>query len=165
MLNDLQCGYPIKILWHDGIGMSRYAKRVERGRFIWPALADGTPREPVVIPATACPYCGGGWSNSVTPETLEGRAAAGEDEQDRARKVNLPRLRKDYSAAGAVRCHPTRPCRAKLVGDDPLCQVRRASAAEPALLEIYAREGVDLDVSTLADHVGAAAAVLSPLSD
>ena len=29
----------------------------------------------------------------------------------------------------------------------------------------YAREGVDLDVSTLADHVGAGAAVLSPLTE
>jgi len=31
--------------------------------------------------------------------------------------------------------------------------------------ETYAREGVDLDVSTLADHVGAGAAVLSPLTE
>jgi transposase len=31
--------------------------------------------------------------------------------------------------------------------------------------EVYAREGVDLDVSTLADHVGAATAVLSPLTE
>ena len=31
----------IKILWHDGIGMSLYAKRLERGRFIWPSPADG----------------------------------------------------------------------------------------------------------------------------
>ncbi len=32
----------IKILWHDGLGMSLYAKRLERGRFIWPAPpADG----------------------------------------------------------------------------------------------------------------------------
>jgi transposase len=28
-------GHLIKILWHDGIGMSRYAKRLERGRFLW----------------------------------------------------------------------------------------------------------------------------------
>jgi transposase len=31
----------IKILWHDGIGMSLYAKRLERSRFTWPSPADG----------------------------------------------------------------------------------------------------------------------------
>ena len=31
----------IKIVWHDGIGMSLYAKRLERGRFIWPSPAGG----------------------------------------------------------------------------------------------------------------------------
>jgi transposase len=30
-------GSLIKILWHDGLGMSLYAKRLERGRFIWPS--------------------------------------------------------------------------------------------------------------------------------
>jgi transposase len=34
-------GDMIKVLWHDGIGMSLYAKRLERGRFIWPSPADG----------------------------------------------------------------------------------------------------------------------------
>ena len=34
----------IKILWHDGLGMSLYAKRLERGRFIWPSPADGWSR-------------------------------------------------------------------------------------------------------------------------
>ncbi len=34
-------GHLIKILWHDGVGMSLYAKRLERGRFIWPSPADG----------------------------------------------------------------------------------------------------------------------------
>lgn len=31
----------IKILWHDGLGFSLYAKRLERGRFVWPAPTDG----------------------------------------------------------------------------------------------------------------------------
>ena len=43
----------VKILWHDGLGRPRayaafghgpsdlYAKRLERGRFIWPTPADG----------------------------------------------------------------------------------------------------------------------------
>ncbi|MHB8528516.1 MAG: IS66 family insertion sequence element accessory protein TnpB [Caulobacteraceae bacterium] len=31
----------IKIVWHDGVGMSLYAKRLDRGRFIWPAIAAG----------------------------------------------------------------------------------------------------------------------------
>jgi transposase len=46
----MQFGYPhvrgargdlLKIVWHDGIGMSLYAKRLERGRFIWPSPASG----------------------------------------------------------------------------------------------------------------------------
>ena len=32
----------VKILWHDGLGMSLYAKRLERGRFIWPQAKDGS---------------------------------------------------------------------------------------------------------------------------
>ena len=31
----------LKILWHDGLGMSLYAKRLERGKFIWPSPSDG----------------------------------------------------------------------------------------------------------------------------
>jgi len=32
----------VKILWHDGLGMSLYAKRLERGRFIWPTPTEGS---------------------------------------------------------------------------------------------------------------------------
>ena len=30
-----------KIIWHDGVGMSLYAKRLERGRYIWPSAVEG----------------------------------------------------------------------------------------------------------------------------
>ena len=31
----------LKILWHDGVGVSLYTKRLERGRFAWPSTAGG----------------------------------------------------------------------------------------------------------------------------
>lgn len=34
-------GALIKALWHDGLGLSLYAKRLDRGRFVWPATVDG----------------------------------------------------------------------------------------------------------------------------
>ena len=36
-----RAGSLIKIIWHDGIGMSLYAKRLDRGRFIWPQTVGG----------------------------------------------------------------------------------------------------------------------------
>lgn len=34
-------GSLVKIIWHDGLGMSLYAKRLEKGKFIWPSAKDG----------------------------------------------------------------------------------------------------------------------------
>lgn len=34
-------GSLIKAIWHDGMGLSLYAKRLDRGRFIWPRTTDG----------------------------------------------------------------------------------------------------------------------------
>ena len=28
--------------WHDGLGLSLYAKRLERGRFVWPSASGGS---------------------------------------------------------------------------------------------------------------------------
>jgi transposase len=34
-------GSLIKAIWHDGIGLSLYAKRLDRGKFVWPQIVDG----------------------------------------------------------------------------------------------------------------------------
>jgi len=51
----------VKILWHDGLGMSLYAKRLERGRFIWPSPADGVV--PISAPQLAYMLEGIDWRN------------------------------------------------------------------------------------------------------
>jgi len=38
----------IKVLWHDGLGASLYAKRLERGRFIWPQANPNGPADGAV---------------------------------------------------------------------------------------------------------------------
>ena len=35
-------GSLVKIIWHDGLGLSLYAKRLDRGRFVWPVTTSGS---------------------------------------------------------------------------------------------------------------------------
>jgi transposase len=37
----------IKCLWHDGQGLCLFSKRLERGRFPWPSVADGAITIPI----------------------------------------------------------------------------------------------------------------------
>ena len=37
----MRSGDLVKILWHDGVGISLYAKRLERSRFQWPVTSGG----------------------------------------------------------------------------------------------------------------------------
>ena len=46
-------GSLLKILWHDGVGVSLYAKRLEAGKFIWPSTGSG---EAVQISAAQLGY-------------------------------------------------------------------------------------------------------------
>ena len=43
----------VKLLWHDGVGMSLYIKRLEAGKFIWPA---GSTSAAVAISAAQLGY-------------------------------------------------------------------------------------------------------------
>ena len=85
-----------------------------------------------------------------------------EGDPARAREVLLPGLRGDHAAAGALASDRARARRAGLLAHILFSKyglhlpLNRQSAT-------YAREGIDLDVSTLADWVGAAAATLMPL--
>src|SRR3546814_14708356 len=36
-----RAGSLVKIVWHDGIVLSLYAKRLEKSRFIWPSAKEG----------------------------------------------------------------------------------------------------------------------------
>jgi len=70
-------GKLIKILWHDGLGMSLYAKRLERGRFIWPSVSDGVIS--ISMPQLAYMLDGIDWRNplhSWRPTADGGRLSA-----------------------------------------------------------------------------------------
>jgi transposase len=56
-----RAGSLVKIIWHDGIGMSLYAKRLEKGRFVWPSAKDGTVS--LTASQLACLLDGIDWRN------------------------------------------------------------------------------------------------------
>lgn len=56
-----RAGSLTKIIWHDGVGMSLYAKRLEKGRFIWPSASDGVAS--LTSSQLACLLDGIDWRN------------------------------------------------------------------------------------------------------
>jgi transposase len=125
------------------------------------------PRERVVIPGpTACPCCGGRLAKlgETITETLE--------VVPRQWKV-IQTVREKFTCRACEKItQPPAPFHViprGHVGPSLLAMILHAKYGEHQPLnrqsEAYAREGVALDVSTLADHVGAGAAVLSPLTE
>jgi transposase len=123
------------------------------------------PRERVVLPApAACPCCGGKLAKigeDVT-ETLE--------VVPRQWKV-VQTVREKFTCRACERITqppaPFHPIARGRAGPELLAMILEAKYGQHLPLnrqsEAFAREGVDLDVSTLADWVGAASATLSPL--
>ena len=63
-----------KIIWHDGVGMSLYAKRLERGKYIWPSAVDGVPVVGELRSGTYVGYGHGCWGILLAPATGEALA-------------------------------------------------------------------------------------------
>jgi transposase len=130
-------------------------------------LPDHLPRERIVLPSpTACPCCGGKLrklGEDVT-ETLE-RVPA------RWKVIQHVREKMTCRACEAITQPPapSHPIARGRAGPQLLADVLFGKYGAHLPLnrqsDIYAREGVGLDVSTLADWVGAAAATLMPLRD
>lgn len=125
------------------------------------------PRERVVIAApTACPCCGGKLAKlgeSIT-ETLEVVPRQWKVIQTVREKFTCRVCEKITQPPAPFHVIPRGH-----VGPSLLAMILYGKYGEHQPLnrqsQAYAREGVDLDVSTLADHVGASAAVLSPLCE
>ena len=66
-----------KILWHDGVGLSLYAKRLDRGKFIWPSANGGRG---VDLGRRRWPICSRGSTGGIR-NSPGGRKARGEAEK------------------------------------------------------------------------------------
>ena len=87
-----RAGSLVKIIWHDGIGMSLYAKRLEKGRFIWPSARDGVVS--LTSAQLACLLDGIDWRN---PQYSWRPASAGKG-ADFPRRSRIFALRREPDA-------------------------------------------------------------------
>jgi transposase len=133
-------------------------------------LPPNLPREPVVHPAVpadcACPACGGKLK------------ALGEDVTEILEYVRehfkvIQHVRPKLSCASCAHIvqapAPSRPIERGIAGPGLLAHILVAKFCDHIPLyrqsQIYARDGIDLDRSTLAGMVGKSAALLAPLVD
>lgn len=125
------------------------------------------PREEVVHqPACACPQCGGAMKRigEDVAEMLEYVPA-----RFKVIRHVRPKLACGRCAVIMQEPAPERPIARGLAGPGLLAHVLMAKYGDHLPLyrqaQMYAREGVDLDRSTLADWVGSSSALLEPLID
>jgi transposase len=137
----------------------------ERRRPARRPLPEHLPRERIVYPApAACPCCGGGRLRKIGEDVTETLELI-------PRQWKIQHVREKFSC---------RACEAITQPPAPSHPIARGRAGPKLLAHVlfskyslhlplnrqsatYAREGIDLEVSTLADWVGAAAGTLMPL--
>jgi transposase len=132
------------------------------------ALPDHLPRERIVYPLpAACPCCGGPTLRKIGEDVTETLELI-----PRQWKV-IQHVREKFSCRACEAITqppaPSHPIARGRAGAGLLAHILFAKYGLHLPLnrqsEVYAREGIDLDVSTLADWVGAAAATLMPLNE
>jgi transposase len=142
------------------------APSFERRRPARRPLPEHLPRERIVYPApSACPCCGGTTLRKIGEDVTETLELI-----PRQWKV-VQHVREKFScrACEAISqpAAPSHPIARGRAGPKLLAHILFSKYGLHLPLNrqsaVYAREGVDLDVSTLADWVGAAAATLTPL--
>jgi transposase len=144
---------------------STVVTRFTRRKPVRAPLPAHLPRERVVLPIpTACPCCGGKLAKlgETITETLE--------VIPRQWKV-VQTVREKFTCRSCEAITqppaPFHPIARGRAGPNLLAMIVEAKFGQHQPLnrqsDVYAREGIDLDVSTLADWVGACAATLAPL--
>ncbi len=138
----------------------------ERERPTRRPLPDHLPRERIVYPGpTSCPCCGGENLRKIGEDVTEMLEVI-----PRQWKV-IQHVREKFSCRACEKISqppaPSHPIARGRAGPQLLAQVLFSKYGLHLPLNrqsaVYEREGVDLDVSTLADWVGAASATLMPL--
>jgi transposase len=146
----------------DKVAMPAFERRRPARR----PLPEHLPRERIVYPApAACPCCGGATLRKIGEDVTETLELV-----PRQWKV-IQHVREKFSCRACEAINqppaPSHPIARGRAGPNLLAHVLFAKFGLHLPLNrqsaVYAREGIDLDVSTLADWVGAAAATLMPL--
>jgi transposase len=149
------------VVAQDGAAVEAFARR----KPVRAPLPDHLPRERVVIEApSACPCCGGKLAKlgETVTETLEVIPR-------RWKVIQTVREKFTCRSCEAISQPPApfHPIARGRAGANLLAMILEAKFGQHLPLnrqsEVYAREGIDLDVSTLADWVGACSATLAPL--
>ena len=146
------------------------APEVAKGKPVRKPLPATLPRETVVHPAVppdgACPACGGKLRvlGEDVSEILERIP-----EHFKVIRIVRPKLSCASCAQIVQAPAPSRPIERGIAGPGLLAHILIAKYCDHLPLyrqsQIYAREGIDLDRSTLAGMVGRCAALLTPLAD
>ena len=105
----------VKCLWHDGVGISLYAKRLERGRFLWPTTSGGA----VSISAAQLGYL---------LEGIDWRKGA----IDSSAMHLLAMAQSSFRSRSAAFSPGPKQCRAKCRATAPIMALRRCARAAEA---------------------------------